>query len=172
MTATPTLTITVDDLTRIYAGLDAGLDPEELFEVLQAEKPAAPAPKKPTVMVTEFPDGVVIGWDHCSECNRHVTKCECKGGPKELRVFEKWRNGDKAMPEYGKPAATTTASAPPAAAPTKAAPKKAAVHPDGQVVCKDHNDFVPVEEAEKNDDGTWTCFRCQESSTGGVQVDG
>jgi hypothetical protein len=88
-------------------------------------------------------------------------------GPHALKVFELWRTGEKAMPNYAATSAPTTTVA-------KAITAKApAVHPDGQVVCREHNDFVDHSEAEKNDDGTWTCFVCQESGAQqGVQVDG
>lgn len=59
------------------------------------------------VMITEFPDGITIGWDRCSlnngGCGLSINQCKCKGGPKELKVFEKWRTPEGGMPRYNDP---------------------------------------------------------------------
>lgn len=68
--------------------------------------------KKPIVMITEFPDGVVIGWDYCAigngGCGKRVNMCACKTGPHEPKIFNQWRTGEKIMPDYGKASRPTT----------------------------------------------------------------
>lgn len=55
------------------------------------------------VMITEFPDGIVIGWDSCSACFTSVKNCKCKGGPQHPKVFDRWLAGEDNMPRYNDP---------------------------------------------------------------------
>lgn len=135
------------------------------------EEPEPPKPKKPTVMVTEFPDGVIIGWDHCSAlnggCGKSVTKCECKDGrPKELAVFKQWRDGAKQMPDYSKAARAAKAAGVPNVDPD-ATGTGVVVATDtealsGQVACVLGQHFAPLDESDQNDDETYSCWKCQE----------
>lgn len=162
MTATPT----VPELQRVLDLVAQGFDLQDAADAVFID---APAPKAPTVMVTEFPDGIVIGWQHCAVlnggCGLHVTLCKCKKGPRELKVFEQWRSGTKVLPESYRPGSetgTTTAvvtSVAPAGAPVSAP------EPDGQVTCRDHQGLVDRDDADQNDDKTWTCISCQVSSS-------
>ena len=162
MSATPTR----EQLDRYMDLVVAGEEPEDAIAVIWSEAPAAP--KKPTIMVTEFPDGVVIGWDHCTAanggCGKSVRLCTCKTGPKELRVFEQWRSGEKSMPDYA--AAAKQAKA--AGVPTSSSIPEGTT---GVVVATVDADLIPCVNGEhlvdksyvdKNDDGTYTCFDCQE----------
>lgn len=178
MPATPDIAT----LTRFADLIKQGFEPDEAGEVVFGSTP--PAPPKPDVMVTEFPDGVVIGWDHCTQanggCGKSVRACTCKGGPKELKVFEQWRSGERQMPDYAaagraaKAAGVPTSGALPqgetglvvgdaATGARTVTQPKGHTQPKGQVPCKTGEHLVPIEEAEKNDDGTWTCFACQEA---------
>lgn len=148
-------------LQRVLDVVAAGLDLDDAIESVWADEPT-PKQTKPTVMVTEFPDGVVIGWDHCTVlnggCGRPVGACNCKGGPKELKIFSKWREAPGTMPAY---ATTKTPTPVPSIQSSPRTGVRAA--PTGQVVCVGHRDFVDQSEADKNDDGTWTCYSCQEA---------
>ena len=33
---------------------------------------------------------VVVGWDHCSSCNRHLSRCRCEDGPTEPSYITNW----------------------------------------------------------------------------------
>lgn len=137
-----------------------GHTPEDAMEVVF---PPAKE-KKPTIMVTEFPDGVVIGWDHCARCNKSVRTCACKEGPQELRVFEQWRTGNKTMPDYAAAAKQAAAAGVPKTEALGKGNKGVVVAIEqGLVACVIHGDAVPEAEADKNDDDTWTCHTCQES---------
>lgn len=201
MTATPTRP-TTDEIQRIIDVVNLGENVEDAIEAIYGPDRPSPANSdvvaagvaaqkeaqrpKPTVMLTEFPDGIFIGWDRCAilngGCGESVAKCKCKGGPKEARVFEEWRTGVKQMPEYGK---ATIGTAPVSRGVSRKATTPALTNEEareaisttitktGQVKCAIHGDFVDQAEADENDDHTWTCFVCQESGAQrGVQVDG
>lgn len=173
---TATLTITPEQLQRINDAISAGLDADEAIE---AVFPPAQA-KRPVTMITEFPDGIVIGWDTCSSvnsgCGLHISRCTCKGGPKELKVFEQWRQGEKTMPDYGKAANAARRSGVPSTGTiggtetgiVVVATQPKPVTPANSVPCREGKHFAPIGEAEKNDDGSYTCLACQ---TAGVQIE-
>lgn len=165
------MTPTKEQLDRYAALIVAGEDHEDASLVIWGDEPAEPAPepKRPHVMVTEFPDGIVIGWDTCSilngGCGQTVRVCKCKTGPHSLKVFEQWQTGERQRPDYAATSAAgisttvTSATEPttPVAAPVSAAP--------GEVPCSLGQHLVPLADAEKNDDGTYSCFNCQEASS-------
>lgn len=174
---------TKDQLDRYMDLVVGGEEPEDAIAVIWADEPEPPkpaAPKKPTVMVSEFPDGVVIGWDFCTAnnggCGKTVAKCECKDGrPKEPRVFAKWREDSATMPDYSKAAREAKAAGIPAtdslgegSTGVVVATQPKPVTPANSVPCREGKHFASIDEADKNDDGTYTCFACQEA---GVQVD-
>lgn len=179
---------TKDQLDRYMDLVMEGEDAEDAIAVVWADEPEpapepAPEPKpakpvKPTVMVTEFSDGVIIGWSHCTVlnggCGKHVSKCECKGGPRELRVFDRWRNGESAMPNYAANAAAagiTTATTTTSVVESVSADDEVelpATSTLGQVPCREGKHFVSADAADKNDDGTYTCHACQEA---GITLD-
>lgn len=180
MNATPTRP-TPEQLQRVIDVVAAGLELEDAIESVWADVPEPKPQPKPNVMVTEFPDGVVIGWDFCAAanqgCGKHVSKCACKGGPKEAKVFAKWRADADTMPNYGKAAQEAKAAG---VATTDVGGKGnvgvvVAVQSDlgragnepadlskSQVRCVLSNHTVAVEDADQNDDGTYSCFDCQE----------
>jgi hypothetical protein len=160
---------TKDQLDRYMDLVVGGEEPEDAIAVIWADEKTPPLRQ----MVTEFPDGIVIGWDTCNArnggCGTHVSKCKCKGGPKEPEVFAKWR-AESSYPGQG---ALTVATSAPKAATTPAVASSsdsssgtAAV--TGQVPCREGKHFVAEADADKNDDGSYTCHACQEA---GVQVD-
>jgi hypothetical protein len=163
-----------DELHRYTELLGQGFEPSEAAEAIwQApiDLPTPPAPTKPTrptTMLTEFPDGIVIGWDTCTACHRPVATCACKGGPVEPKVFAKWRGDAVAMPAYGRAKATTPVSvdAAPAAGITRGPAAGTEVVASTSVLCREHEDWVLAEQADRNDDDTWTCHACQDA---GVQ---
>lgn len=176
MTATP---ITPEQLKRIVDAMAAGLDADEAIEAVFPPVPQSP-PKRPDVMVTEFPSGLLIGWDFCrfsgGGCGAHVTKCKCKGGPKEPAVFQRWRDEEAVMPQYRKAAGLAPLDERPTGG-TKTATLAGADNDEAQadarttvtipkdmVPCALGKHLVPLDQAEKNDDGTWACFTCQEAS--------
>lgn len=163
---------TREQLDRYMDLVVSGEDPEDAIAVIWANEKA---PKKPDIMVTEFPDGVVIGWDHCTAanggCGKSVRSCTCKNGPKELKVFEQWRSGERTMPDYKAAAKQAKAAGVPttdAIGGTEAGVVVATEPKAVQVNCREHNGLVSPAEADVNDDGSWTCHACQESSSGSV----
>lgn len=170
---------TKEQLDRYMDLVVGGEEAEDAIAVIWADEPAPKAQPKPVIMVTEFPDGVVIGWDTCSGanggCSKVVAKCACKGGPRSLKVFEKWLALPDTRPDYGNP---TRYAGPAETAPTTvvvsepSAPSSgsriAAATPANSVPCREGKHFAPIGEADRNDDGTYTCHACQEA---GVQVE-
>ena len=145
--------------------------------------PAPKKAKKPTVMVTEFPDGVVIGWDTCAignrGCGKVVSRCECKDGPRELSVFAKWRSEASTMPDYGATRRAAQSVATPvveviAGLGDEPGRPSADDLPDSKLLpCVLGEHLVDPSYVDKNDDGTYSCFDCQEKGLQrGVQVDG
>lgn len=170
------MTPTKEQLDRYMDLMLEGQDAEDAIAVIWPDEPVKA--KAPTVMLTEFPDGVAIGWDRCTVnnggCGEPVAKCKCKGGPKEPRVFEEWRTGVKQMPEYGKTSApgapAVSRGVSKATTPVAAA---APTTPANSVACVLGKHFAPIDQADRNDDGTYSCFDCQEKGLQrGVQVDG
>lgn len=176
---------TKDQLDRYMDLVVDGEDPEDAIAVIWADEPEPappPAPKAPMVMVTEFPDGVVVGWDTCASlnlgCGKHVSKCKCKGGPRELKVFTKWREVEGSLPAYGStpnPLAETTATTSVVAV-TETGDVGRAGNESADltmVPCVLGKHLVDPSCVDKNDDDTYSCFECQEKGlTRGPQVDG
>lgn len=167
---------TKEQLDRYMDLVVGGEEADDAIAVIWGEDPEPP---KPTVMVTEFPDGVVIGWDHCAQasggCGQSVRLCVCKDGPKELKVFEQWRSGAKSMPDYAAAGRAAKASGAPALEGTESQPTTGVVvaTKTDQVACALGKHFVDIGEADRNDDGTWSCWACQEKGLQrGVQTDG
>lgn len=175
---------TKEQLDRYMDLVVGGEEAEDAIAVIWADEPAPtppPAPKKPTVMVTEFWDGIVIGWETCSilnqGCGKHVSKCKCAGGPRSLKVFEKWHQQPETMPNYGASVARAAAEAP--ATPVVGAgdmpgrPSSDDMPAESMVPCVLGQHLAKIDEADKNDDGTYSCFTCQESGAQrGVKADG
>lgn len=170
-----------DQLDRYFNLVTAGEDPEDVVALIweddEEEAPLPiPAPRPaPDVMVTEFPDGIVVGWDTCSiyngGCGLMVKACTCAGGPKPLKVFSQWMSGEKDRPDYARTSAagisTTVTTTSPAQALAKAGPRTKAATPvaDSSVTCVLGDHRVAKADADKNDDDTYSCHTCQEAGT-------
>lgn len=166
-------TPTVDQLDRYIDLLsEGGVEPADAIEAIWGE----PRSKPLTQMVTEFPDGIVIGWDTCAArnggCGNHVSKCKCKTGPKEPQVFAKWR-AESSYPGQG---ALTVAATPVLTDQHPNSDEPSYANEDdlgrsgnapadiakSQVPCVLGKHIVSIEDADQNDDGTYSCFDCQE----------
>lgn len=61
------------------------------------------------VILSEVPLGyadkaVVVGWDTCGSCSKHVARCACADGPTEPTYVRAWRPSEEPVPAAPKPA--------------------------------------------------------------------
>lgn len=119
---------------------------------------------------------IVIGWDFC-KCGYHVNVCTCKGGPTEPAYITKLREPEVAARTLT-PTAVAAASGPLTDEPgkiTKLTGPGSVSDPATKGVrsatkgpklpsCVGCSKSVTDDDADKQDDGTWLCFDCQESS--------
>lgn len=129
-------------------------------------------------------NGSLIGWDTCGGCNKHVSRCTEPDGPSEPAYFARLREEDAARkaiaagenPTVARTSAVANAASSPApsesasstSGPTEEASsaspessESAATPSRSMVPCAPGKHLVPEAEAERNDDGSWTCFDCQ-----------
>lgn len=116
-------------------------------------------------------NGALVGWDMCGGCNRHVSRCTEEGGPSEPAYFQRLRAEDAkrkavaagastAEAEMGLGARTSVPSAAPAPA-AQSADAESSTSVVAGVPCKVGEHFVAEQDADRNDDGTWTCHEHQ-----------
>lgn len=48
------------------------------------------------LMMSEIAPGLFVGWDTCLTCHRHVSQCQCTGGPTEPAHAVRWRKENEA----------------------------------------------------------------------------
>jgi hypothetical protein len=122
---------------------------------------------------------LVIGWTTCEKCMMHVKLCRCADGPTEPHSVQQWReaSGHVAPPKDLPPTVVDRFDrpAPPAEPDTEALAAEAEAGYDPELitpipvvrdglpddVCKVCGMVVSTENADMNDDGTWTCFADQ-----------
>lgn len=75
-------------------------------EELQSDLGVAEASKRPAFILS-YVDGVVVGWDTCGSCLRHIRTCVCINGPAQPSYVAEWRN--KPVVPYAPRAAVVTA---------------------------------------------------------------
>lgn len=117
---------------------------------------------RPSVVLSEV-DGVVVGWDTCGSCLRHIRTCGCPTGPIRPHYIDAWVANH---PGY-QPGAATSQVAEPSV--STAVDTAAAVVPINRrktngPTCSGCGQPVTEEIADRNDDNTWTCFACQTGS--------
>lgn len=114
---------------------------------------------------------IVVAYDCCGRCGQHLTNCACEGGPKEPGYITKLRESDAnarsqaVAPPAESLEATGVAQTPndwegnftgrPDAEVMPPA-RKAVAH--GLPRCKVCGKQVTDDDADRNDDGTWTCY--------------
>lgn len=120
---------------------------------------------------------LVVGWNSCSVCFMHIKHCTCKAGPTEPPSVQMWRKREGYVPKEVLPPAPKPKRRP-IEAPT---PEHAVAAADAMVA--DPNNAVPTDadacvfceisvevtgdnvNGSEDDDGTYTCFACQEEGT-------
>lgn len=124
---------------------------------------------------------IVVAWDICGKCSTHVRHCNCSAGPSEPGYMEAWRNEGR-VGLLGMEWATTPVPSPENA---KSVSNQIAKSDSGTGAIPQVPGQVTVEEAiaegaekcrecktpitsdypgDENDDGTLTCYPCQEAS--------
>lgn len=120
--------------------------------------------------VGKLSDGtpIVIGWDFC-KCGQHVSNCPCVGGPTEPPYVTKLRERDadldarfavKTSTSTGNGAGAAPADEVPLGTVKPVKPAKGPKLP----TCRSCGKSVTDDDADRDDDGAWTCFTCQEAS--------
>lgn len=166
------------------AGVDVDAALDQLTELVEAT--ATVKKDKPETVLTTIArkhDGtpLVVAWDTCGQCLMHVRNCQCKLGPVEPSYIAKWVAEHEAQEKL-----RTAVDSPESAEevfPAEAVPDSAetGIDPAGTATEGVRSDTrsratcrkcgKPVEtgpdkaNADRDDDGAWTCFSCQE---GGV----
>lgn len=132
---------------------------------------------------------LVVGWNTCHRCLLHLSLCHCKEGPLEPPSVQQWRERaghapKKAVVEH-KPKSVAAqlatihdaegnvaayvetkelphdrVSTPVGSSDVAVAAEGDTTAPDGPA-CNGCGIAVSTENADQNDDGTWTCFACQ-----------
>lgn len=129
---------------------------------------------RPAYMLSDI-NGMAVGWSTCGNCDTHIKSCACPAGPVEPRYFDKVRELDKhnqqrldarsapgSIPAVDRLSESTKVTEKVLAA--NGAGKKAGAKPDGKsklVPCKVGEHLAAVDQTDRNDDGTYTCFEHQ-----------
>lgn len=165
------------------AGVDVDAALDQLTELV--ETTATVRPRMTTVLTTigTKTDGepLVVGWSTCGECKMHVSRCACTKGPVVPSYVAKWvdeyetkhspeavaklrttvdspETAEGSFPAEGVPDSGKSAkSAAGRRKATAGVPLAKGAAPGCSVCSK----AVSEENADKNDDGTWTCHECQ-----------
>jgi hypothetical protein len=108
---------------------------------------------------------IIIGWDTCGRCHMHIRRCECADGPEEPRYVKSWR---PSTPVGSKPAPTPKPDEAQAGSDLRnqvfaglAAQRAKGGGGIGTPICIGCHKDVSSANADRNDDGTWTCHSCQ-----------
>jgi hypothetical protein len=119
---------------------------------------------------------LVIGWTTCEKCMMHIRLCRCPEGPTEPHSVQQWREESghvapkKDLPPTVVDRFDRSAPAQPAedSLPAQDSDLTASAVQDADTggegtddVCKVCGIAVTTENADQNDDGTWTCFADQ-----------
>lgn len=120
-----------------------------------------PAVKFFLTEVGKSPSGspVVVGWDFC-RCGYHISICQCVGGPTEPRYVTAMREKDAQLAAQPTTTAVASTSAPTAVRLATQVDESSGIGP----FCTICHKTVDESNADPNDDGTYTCFTCQEAS--------
>lgn len=174
-------------VTALKAAAAAGVDTDdaldqlaELVENVHIKAPTAPL----GVVLSEVPLGwndktCVVGWDTCSACKEHVSQCKrtgaCKNGPVEPIYVTKFRAEKPVTVASALPTPVTKVNV----ESSLSRSSQMAVSSDGEAqdslggqaistidyhVCQTCKQEVSVFDGDDNDDGTFTCHKCQETS--------
>lgn len=174
----------LDDLEEFMGALINGVSMERAIAQVWPDV-VQPQPRRYASDV----NGMLIGWDLCGGCGKHVSRCTCKAGPSEPAYFARLREEDAkrkaiAAGEHPELASTGVRSGSGAssarsdqASSTSAQPEEEPSTPNtasttepttsagssssSLVPCKVGKHLVSPEEADRNDDGSWTCFEHQ-----------
>ena len=164
------------------AGVDVEAALDQLTELVSTTATVTPKPITVLTTIGQKSDGspLVVAWSTCGECKAHVTRCECSKGPTMPSYVAKWvaEYEEKHSPEAAKRLSTTVGSPETAEGsfPAEGVPvsgksrsrtggdeKQAKAVPLAKgPACSSCSKPVSEENADKNDDDTWTCFDCQE----------
>lgn len=103
---------------------------------------------------------LVVGWDVCGECTQHISNCACPSGPHQPSYVAKFLAEIEARPDGPAKSGGHFESAPAAGAAEAGTPTAVSSKKSGPSCLSCHKP-VSEENADKNDDGTWTCWVCQ-----------
>jgi hypothetical protein len=176
----------------LKAAAKAGVDVDDALDQLTelVEAAGTVRPKITTVLTTigEKSDGspLVVGWSTCGECKCHVSRCNCPKGPVVPSYVAKWVEDyeTKHSPEAVRAELSTDVSNPDSAEgsfPAEGVPDSADSESESSGAAKQAKGVPSAKSrasckscgkpvltgpdnanADKNDDGSWTCFDCQE----------
>lgn len=126
---------------------------------------------------------LVVGWNTCHRCLLHTSLCKCKEGPLEPPSIQQWRvrsgHGEvkkeaehkpkSVAAQLGLPEGDLPHDRTPTVVDSPELSEEARLSgqsilrsgPEPEFQCKSCGIEVTEANADKNDDGTWTCFGCQ-----------
>lgn len=159
----------------------------EALDQLTALVEAASEAKPPTLTTVKTAIGtlgdgrtLVVGWDTCGACLLHVSRCQCAKGPVQpnyvKKFVEEFEAGQTPTPvgsleigEGGLSPERGSDSGQKPVSPVQDGPEGVPSGTRSRASCKSCGKPVLTgpdnANADRNDDGSWSCFSCQE---GGV----
>ena len=153
----------------LKAAASAGVDVDDALDQLSDlvelahSKPVKTDLSAVEVILTEVPLGFqgmicVVGWDTCGGCARTVRNCQCKNGPTEPAYVKKFRSEPSVQSASTLPTPVTKVDGESGLSASSRNPSPAT----DDSVCRDCQISKPAAEIERNDDGSVTCFDCQQ----------
>lgn len=159
-------------------GVDVSDALDQLTQLVETASEVRPTVTSILTAIGTKGDGepLIVGWDTCGTCLIHVSRCACAKGPTQPNYVAKWveefearlstpvRNlespenllspGEGSVSgENAIPAVQTKSTGVPSGTRSRASCKEC-----GKAVLTGPDNA----NADRNDDGTWTCFSCQE----------
>lgn len=151
---------------------------DQLTQLVEAASEVAPKATTVLTAIGTKGDGspLVVGWDTCGTCLLHVSRCACPKGPTQPSYVAKWvaefegrlstpvrspESAEGLLSPEGVPDSGQTAI-PPVQTDVEGVPSgtrsRASCSGCGKPILTGPDNA----NADRNDDGTWTCFECQE----------
>lgn len=111
---------------------------------------------------------IVVAFTSCGRCGQHVVNCKCVGGFIEPAYITRMR--ERSLADAPTAVGSTDSTPSPVVTPDAPSGGESNRVPSGTPRkarlphCATCGKEVTDDDADRNDDGSWTCFACQEAS--------
>lgn len=107
---------------------------------------------------------IAVGWDYC-KCGYHISICQCASGPTEPVYITKMREREtQQLVEAARSAVATPVVSKKSEVAVPLATQQGTSAGNLAPACITCNKAVDESNADRQDDGTYLCFDCQEAS--------